>query len=348
MADTSLLLLDSTNPIVTAEANKWCSIDNAAVENFIKNIVTSKGTANDQQDKFRALISGVPSPWARVLLTRKAVIQPSSELRDTVLDECYKLLKSEWRGLIAAYVLHPDRFEFSKPVQLTGKSVSDNFGDMSVRYIYGQMLFDETPIWVHKNERVEPKDNPPCIQILYYKKNDDGGFRLVPIAATSPYTFLFSSVNYNLLEAKREIPWIDNDGKFTDPLATPQFTVNDMQRLYSFLEMIQSNISPSESDENSAKKFYLDWLRSVCSIKENTNKYKISERDIRKHISDWSEELGRWKFELEKMIISNNQTPNPNIPLMFNAKPEGPLAMLMNSDHKFYISDGVNSGKIKQ
>ena len=43
MADRKLLLLDSANPIVTAEANKWCSIDNAAVENFIKNIITSKG-----------------------------------------------------------------------------------------------------------------------------------------------------------------------------------------------------------------------------------------------------------------------------------------------------------------
>ena len=160
MAERELLLLDSKNPIVTAEANKWCSIDNAAVENFIKNIVTSKGSANeDQQDKFRAIISGVPSPWARVLLTRKAVVQPQKELRDTVLDECYKLLKSEWRGLIAAYALYPDSFEFSTPIQLTGKSVSDNNGDMSVRYIYGQMLFDETPLWTYKKEKVESKQN---------------------------------------------------------------------------------------------------------------------------------------------------------------------------------------------
>lgn len=347
MADRELLLLDSTNPIVTAEANKWCSIDNAAVENFIKNIVTSKGTANEQQEKFRSIISGVPSPWARVLLTRKAVVQPTSELRDTVLDECYKLLKSEWRGLIAAYALHPDRFEFSVPIQLTGRSVSDNNGDMSVRYVYGQMLFDETPLWVLKNEKVESKDNPPCIQLLYYKKNDDGGFKLIPVAATSPYTFLFSSVNYNLLEAQREIPWIDNDGKFTDPLVSSRFTVNDMQRLYSFLEMIKSNIQPSENEANDSKKFYLDWLKSVCTIRDNTNKYKISERDVSKHISDWLEELGRWKSELEAKIYSEGQDPNPNIPLMFNAKPEGPLALLLNSDHKFYFSDGVLSIKNK-
>ena len=337
MADSELLLLDSSNPIST-KANIWCSIADADVENFIKNIITSIGTANERQEKFRAIISGVPSPWARVLLTRKAVVK--SDLKDTVLDECYKLLKSEWRGLVAAYALYPDSFEFSAPIQLTGKSVSDNNGDMSVRYIYGQMLFDETPIWVLKNEKVEWKDNPPCIQILYYKKNDDGGFKLIPVAATSPYTFLFSSVNYDLLIAQKEIPWIGNDGKFMDPLQSNKITVNDMQRLYSFLNMISKNINPSENDVNNPDKFYIDWLCSVCRIKDNTSSYKISELDVRKHISAWLKEMNRWKKELEGKLKSMDETPNPGIPLLFNSKPEGPFALLLSSDQKFYISGG--------
>lgn len=343
MADRKLLLLDSANPIVTAEANKWCSIDNAAVENFIKNIITSKGNASEQQEKFRAIISGVPSPWARVLLTRKAVVMPKSELRDTVLDECYKLLKSEWRGLIAAYALYPDSFVFSDPVQLTGKSVVDNDGDMSVRYIYGQMLFDETPLWVYKNEKVENRDNPPCIQILYYKKNEGNGFKLIPVAATSPYTFLFSSVNYDLLMAQREIPWIGNDGKFTDPLQANKLSLDEMQRLYSFLNIVSLNIIPSENDENNPNRFYIDWVGSVCRVKENADRYKITEREVKKHISDWLQELGRWKTELESKINSEGEKPNPNIPLMFNTKPEGPLALLLKSDYTFYFSDGVLS-----
>lgn len=345
MADKELLLLDSENTIVTAEANKWCSIDNAAIENFIKNIITSIGSANEQQEKFRAIISGVPSPWARVLLTRKAVVQPKSELGNTVLDECYKLLKSEWRGIVAAYALYPDSFEFSEPIQLTGKSVSENNGDMSVRYIYGQMLFDETPLWTLHNMTVEKKDNPPCIQILYYKSNETSGLKRIPIAATSPYTFLFSSVNYNLLVAQREIPWIDNDGKFTDPLQSSNCTVDNMQRLYSFLNMISSNILPSENEDNNPKKFYLNWLQSVCKIEDNAKKYKISEREVSKHITDWLDELGRWKSELEECIIAKKEEPNPNIPLIFNTKPKGPLALLLNSDQKFYFSDGVLSIK---
>lgn len=343
MADSELLLLDSSNPISTKAKNIWCSIEDGVVENFIKNIITSIGTANERQEKFRAIISGVPSPWARVLLTRKAVVQ--SDLKDTVLDECYKLLKSEWRGLVAAYALYPDSFEFSAPIQLTGKSVSDNNGDMSVRYIYGQMLFDETPIWVFKNEKVEWKDNPPCIQILYYKKNDDGGFKLIPVAATSPYTFLFASVNYDLSIAQREIPWIGNDGKFMDPLQSNKITVNDMQRLYSFLNLISENIKPSENDADNPDKFYINWLCSVCRIKDNTSSYKISEMDVKKHISDWLEEIGRWEKELEGKLESMDETPNPSIPLLFNSKPEGPFALLLNSVQKFYISGGVLSIK---
>ena len=336
MADRELLLLDSNNPIVTAEANKWCSIDNAAVVNFIKDIITSIGSANEQQDKFRAIISGVPSPWARVLLTRKAVLVPKTELKDTVLDECYKLLKSEWRGLVAAYALYPDSFEFSEPIPLTGTSVSENNGDMSVRYIYGQMLFDQTPLWVHKNEAVESKDNPPCIQILYYKKNEDGGFKLIPVAATSPYTFLFSSVNYNLLVAQKEIPWIGNDGKFKDPLE--KIELNDMQRLYSFLTMISTNMYCTDKVE--PNKFYRDWIFSVC--KDKNGKESLA-KEVKTNIEGWAAELGQWKTELGAKISSKKEEPNPNIPLIYNTKPVGPLAMLLNSDHKFYFSDGVLS-----
>ncbi len=348
MAEKELLLLDSQKPIITAESNKWCNVDKNAVGLFIKGIETSKGTANEskQKERFRAIISGVPSPWARVLLTRKAVLEDSSKTSETVLDECYKLLKSEWRGLVAAYALYPDSFEFSAPIPLTGKSISENRGQMSVRQIYGQMLFDETPLWVHKNEKVESKDNPPCIQILYYKHNDDGGgFKLIPVAATSPYTFLFSSVNYNLLGAQREIPWIDNDGKFTDPSQSNKVKVDDLQRLYSFLHMVGQNIKPSNSEANDSNRYYLDWLIKICNIEDHTNKYRISDGEVDDYISAWAGTLNDWKGELETKIISLGKTPNDSIPLVFNTKPEGPLALLLNSDHKFYFSDGALSLK---
>lgn len=339
--DNVLLMLDSKDPITTNKPNEWCGVESGAVENFIKNIETSKGSAAGQQDKFRAMVSGIPSPWARVLLTRKAILTPSEGLKDTVFDECCKLLKSEWRGLVAAYVLRPESFDFSEPLALVGKSVEENSGDMSVRYVYGQMLFEETPLWVHRCMKVDIKDNPPYIQILYYKKKQDGNeFKRIPVAATSPYTFLFSSVNYNLLEAQREIPWIDNDGKFSDPLSCPDLKLEDMQRLYSFLAMIKSNVRPGDNQLNDESRFYLDWLKAVCDNNDNKDVYKLSSDKVKESIDGWLEELGRWQQEIEAAITKKGGEVNAGIPL-FNVKPQGPLALLMNSEHKFYFSDGV-------
>lgn len=341
MAERKLLLLDSTNSIQTSEDNKWCIVDNSSVSNFIESIVTSTGTEQEQESKYRALVSGIPSPWARVLLTRKAVDMPSQNLRDSVLDGCYRLLKSEWRGLIAAYALYPDSFYFSEPIQLNGKSVADNDGNLSIRYVYGQMLFNETPLWLHKKSKYDKKDNPACIQLLYYKKNKVGGFDPEPIAATSPYTFLFSSVNYNLYSAKNEIAWIGNDGKFYDPVRCESISTNDMQRLYSFIEMLKRNINPGESQDNDADKFYEDWLKYTCSIAENKSVFKINAQDdIHKHISAWLTELGRWQAEIKNKIEAAGKEADANIPLTFSSKPQGPLALLLESDYTFYFSDG--------
>ena len=339
--DNELLMLDAEEPIVTNKPNEWCVVPISAVKKFIRDIITSKGSAAGQQDKFRAMISGIPSPWARVLLTRKAILTPSKGLKNTVFDECCKLLKSEWRGLVAAYVLRPESFDFSEPLALAGKSVEENGGNLSVRYIYGQMLFEETPLWVHKNEKVDAKDNPPCIQILYYKKKQDGNkFKRIPVAATSPYTFLFSSVNYNLLEAQREIPWIANDGKFSDPLSCPDLKLEDMQRLYSFLAMIKSNVCPGDNQLNDESRFYLDWIKSVCDNKDNKATYRLSSKGVEESIKNWQNELGEWQKEIEDTITERGGEVNAGIPL-FNVKPQGPLALLMNSEHKFYFSDGV-------
>ena len=182
----------------------------------------------------------------------------------------------------------------------------------------------------------------PYIQILYYKRTDGKG--RIPVAATSPYTLFFTSVNYNLTEAKQNgvISWIDGDGKFTEPYSTnyDESDLDDLQRLYSFLDMMIKNLSSGESDDETQKTSYLDWMRSV--IAKNRNKYRFSEDTIENNMKSWSTELGRWKSELGDKIQKLGKVPDGNIPL-FNVKPQGPLAILMNSEHKFYY---LSSGKI--
>lgn len=49
----------------TGDFDRWKSMEPTTVTNLIKGIVTSSGDAADQQELYRAMISGVPSPWSR-------------------------------------------------------------------------------------------------------------------------------------------------------------------------------------------------------------------------------------------------------------------------------------------
>ena len=193
----NMLLLESAKSLKVegaADINRWCKATNDSVALFIKGITTAEGNADLSTDQLRAMISGIPSPWARVLMTKKALAEDPANLGDTVLDMCYKMFRREWRGIVAAYALRPDSFEFSEPIPLLGRKLSENAGEMSVLNMYGEMLFDETPIWALKNEKVAKQNlrsNPPCLQILYYKIKTDVGFNRIAVGATSPYTLLF-------------------------------------------------------------------------------------------------------------------------------------------------------------
>ena len=110
-----LLLLNATQQLECTNPNQWNAASNDSVKTFIDSIETSIGTDKEALEKYRTMISGVPSPWARVTITRKALAL-SPRNADNVLSLCYKTFKSEWRGLMAAYVLRSDSFEFSEPI----------------------------------------------------------------------------------------------------------------------------------------------------------------------------------------------------------------------------------------
>ena len=124
----NMLLLESAKSLKVEGAgtiNRWCKATNDSVALFIKGITTAEGNTGLSADQLRAMISGIPSPWARVLMTKKALAENPSNLGDTVLDMCYKMFRSEWRGMVAAYALRPDSFEFSTPIPLLGRKLSE-------------------------------------------------------------------------------------------------------------------------------------------------------------------------------------------------------------------------------
>lgn len=342
MADNkTVLLLSSTNLPGECVSNKWTKIPEATIANFINNIETNLGQRTENKESLRAMVSGIPSPWARVSFTKRAVFQNRADLGASVLDECYKAYKSEWRGLMAAYVLHPESFSFSEPIQLVGRDIKSSFGEMSLLNIYGDMLFKEAPLWTLSSQQMKSGENPPCIQILYYTGKDEFGRNTrVAVGATSPYTMLFTSVNYSLKGEEREIPWIDADGKFYDPthLEDSKISSDDIQRLHSFIHNVSSLLIQNEGDShNNPDKYYLNHFANVC---RNNPDSGLDLRSISDDIRSWGAELGRWENELLSRLQVAGRTANTNVPIAV-AMPQGPLALLMNNEHTFYI-DGKN------
>lgn len=338
-----MLLLDSLNMPSVEKPNYWGRV--SKITNYINNIETSKGLGNENnenKDALRAMVSGIPTPWARMIFTRSALCQANQDkkkLENSLLDECYKAYKSEWRGLVAAYVLRPDSFRFSEPVNLTGRKVEANGGEMSLLNLYGEMLFKEAPLWTLKNLPYNPEgDNPAFIQILYYNKKDEAGRNTrVAVGASSPYTLLFSSVGYSMKGAEMDVPWIDNEGKFCDPtnLDESKISTDDIQRLHSFIHNVCAYIRSNETQQPDPDKYYLDYLKELCS--KNTG---VSYDAVKGFIDAWAAELGRWEEELKQRLFSAGKTANTSIPIAV-AMPAGPLSLLMNNEHTFYL-DGMN------
>ena len=138
------------------ENNRWSKSTDDSVTLFIKGIVTAEGKDGIPTELLRAMISGIPSPWARVLMTRKALAVKPEDLNMTVLDECYKMFRSEWRGLVAAYALRPDSFEFSKAIPLCGRSLADNYGEMITIF---KRTKGKTPIVIGNGSNLLVTDN---------------------------------------------------------------------------------------------------------------------------------------------------------------------------------------------
>lgn len=327
--NSDLLLLDSSNPIPVSESYKWMGTDPANVTNFIKNISTAEANQGEQE-VFKTLISGIPTPWARVMITRLAVCANKSELGTNTLDGCLKAFKAEWRGLIAAYALRKDSFEFSEPIVLLGKDIKENYGDMSILNIYGKMLFNDKPFWVYNNKKID-KDNPPKIQILYFKKSDENNktkFIYVPVGATSPYSILFPSINYQLSDKsiRDAIPWINVAGKFTDPTENPDISQADLQRLHAFLTNASSQMDA-----------YKETILDICTSSEVRSNNPVDIEAFKIDINKFQTELSRWADELKARLGGNVNTRIPTSVAM----PQGPLAKLLNTKFEFWYKSGT-------
>ena len=233
---------------------KWNNLDDAI--SYIQGIETGKVLDDLTADKLAALISGLPSPWARARLFKFAfdtIAKPDPNIKESGLDQFYEKLIGEWKGLVAILALYGDRVRFSQPVMMNPQG-----DDYSITAAFGRMLFSDADIWTNQDELAKDPDASPFIQLIYYNDHLIGG--------TSPLTGFFTGINYaNLNKEMSDINWY-RGGAFEDP--TPFFDNQQRQKVYLFVRNMNTNMSVFEAKINSQRNgkspIDLSGFKTIC------------------------------------------------------------------------------------
>lgn len=229
------LLIKSYTTLTTGTQGNWNDLNMAS--SYIQGIQTGKILEDVSADKIAALISGVPTPWARAKLFKFALgtlANPDPAISNSGLTQFYEMLHGEWRGLLALMALYSDRIRISKPVVMNTKG-----GDYEIASAFGRMLFNDKDIWSNQDVLAKDPDAQPYIHLLYYKDQLIGG--------TSPLTGVFTGVNYSNLNGMNDISWYRN-GKLEDPM--PYLSPDQLQKLYLFVKNMNGNLDAFENKVN--------------------------------------------------------------------------------------------------
>ena len=221
------------------EVGKWNNFNNAP--SYIQGIHTGKMLEDISAEKLGALISGIPTPWARAKLFKFAfatIASPDPNINTEGLMQFYNMLHSEWRGLMAVIALYPDRIRFSEPVMMDVRGE-----DYNIASAFGRMLFNDKDVWSNQDELAKNPDAQPFIQLIYYRDHLVGG--------TSPLTGCFTGVDYSKLgNDASDINWY-RQGKFEDPMNF--LTPEEIQKVYLFVKNMNRNQQAFEQKINSQR-----------------------------------------------------------------------------------------------
>ncbi|GAB4198395.1 MAG: hypothetical protein OHK0057_09740 [Thermoflexibacter sp.] len=212
----------------------WNEMQN--VQNFIKDISTPTVNTAQGSVELSAVISGIPTPWARAMMFRYAIEYPShppsvppvgGETGGGGVFSFFKSLQDEWKGLIAVLALDNSPISVEK-VELKYDRPDNLF---EVKGALGNMLFDSKHLWTDPEEIERNPDTPPYIQIIKYNG--------IVIGGTSPHSLLFTAPVYQIQPNKSISPFYKN-GRFTNPVI--YLDNESLQKLFVYVQFIRENI----------------------------------------------------------------------------------------------------------
>ena len=242
----SLLIPSNTLSPSASTSGKWVMFEVHKYPTYLKGINTGAGISTGiNAEDLNRMLSGVPSIWARPQLLAYAFksIYDQNNANGLALQTYFNEIVSEWKGLVALLALYPEQIRISA-VYLEGQ-------EKSIPAIFGRMLFDDTVKWGDPND--EGGVNRPFLQMIYYKN--------VLIGATSPYSLVFPSVEYDL--SREKISWFKN-GRLVDPVESNVLSNVELQQLYLLVNNILKESNVAADREQAGFKTSLEhWINAI-------------------------------------------------------------------------------------
>lgn len=302
-------LIRSTEGTKSNPEGKWYVHDQ--IKPFIQGIIAGDLDINQVSS---TLISGIPTPWARVKLFWFAfdyLQRQDANIQTSGLIQFYSILKDEWRGLLALIALYPDRVSFSEPIFMDKKS--DLF---EIAGGFGRMLLEDADIWTDQLKKLTNPDEMPYIQLLRYNNQIVGG--------TSPFSLFFPGVDYSKLQHASDIPWYRN-GKFEDPMR--YLDKDKLQKLYLFVKNININFAVYEDSIN---------------IGRPNNKLDLS--GLKKELRDWQQAIERKESSLQR---NGTVAKYPNLSMPYKALLDSHQKVFQLQDGSFTFDEPNDRSLIK-
>lgn len=306
----ALAIKSKSNPPGKSEY-KWDIIPE--IHNFTRNIVIPElGIEKDGTSKIDigAIVSGMPTVYARANLFRNAldnVTDKDAEVSGLLL--FYKNLINEWRGLISCIALNYKDLEIQRlRLQYSdGKSIYETDNIYEPLGAFGNMLFERKPLWCDQTIATN-EEKVPFIDVLIFKGQ--------VIGATSPDSFLFTSVGYKI---KETLPFVDvNSRKLTDPRLS-EMQPEQLTAIHAFVQHLINKIDIFKNSFNNIDAFLEPKYSSIYG-----------------NLQEWLKELD--EYAVTRGWVKPSQKPG-SIPEV--NKFSAPFSILFNHSTELYGLEGV-------
>ncbi|MFN5628462.1 MAG: hypothetical protein ACK48W_04165, partial [Bacteroidota bacterium] len=317
----ALAIKSKSNPPGKSEY-KWDVIPE--IDNFTKGIVIPElGIEKDGTARvdIGAIVSGMPTVYARANLFKNALDNVTdTDAAASGLMLFYKNLINEWRGLISCIALNYKDIEIQRlRLQYSdGKSIFETENIYEPLGAFGNMLFERKPLWCDQT-LASNDERIPFIDIITFNGK--------VIGATSPDSFLFTSVGYKLSE---KLPFVNvNSGKLIDPL------LSDIQpeQLLAIQAFVQHVVNKTDAFKN--------------TFNNLENFLKPNYSSIYGNMQDWLKEMDTYAAKRGWVKPSQKPGSTPEVNKFL-----APFSILFNHSTELYGLEGViysetgNDGRI--